>query len=181
MAATVTIRRWTGSVGSPTKTNIKDINTRVNAEDTHTTGGTSNPVQIPAAGNNYSYWCATRLSADTTPAGTINNLRWYTDSANNLGTGITCVGNTATAYTQATGTPGVTGDILNQTNYPTLAAAPSDVFAFTSGSPKSISGSISNPSTGDFGDFWIYQFLVDSTAGPGDSNQETFTWKYDET
>lgn len=179
MAATVTIRRHTGA--GPTKTDITGINTRANAEDAHTTAGTSNPIQIPAAGTNYSYWVATRLSADTTPTGTINNIRWYTDGSNGFGTGVTCKMNTATGYTQATGTPGVTGTQLTTGNYSTLAGAPTDSFAFTSGSPKNVSGSISNPSTGDFGDYAVYQIEVGTTATPGATPQETFTWKYDET
>lgn len=181
MAATVVIKRWTGSSGSPTKTDITGINTRANAEDAHTTAGTDNPIQVPSSGTNYSFWVSTRLSATSSPSGTIDNLRWYTDGSNNFGTGITCKGNTASAYAQATGTDGVTGDQLNTTNHEDLAGAPVDVFGHTSGSPKSVPGSISNPSTGDFGDFFVYQIEVADTAGPGATAQETFTWKYDET
>lgn len=181
MPATVTIRRWTGSTGSPTKTDITSINTRANAEDAHSTAGTTNPIQIPSSGTNYSYWVATRLSADTSPSGTINNIRWYTDGANGFGTGVTCKMNTATSYVQATGTPGETGTQLTTGNYSTLAGAPSNAFGFTSASPKTVSGSINNPSTGDFGDFAVYQIEVGTTAGPGATATETFTWKYDET
>jgi len=179
MAATVTIRRLTGA--GPTSTDITSINTRANAEDAHSTAGTTNPIQIPAAGTNYSYWVVTQLSADTTPAGTINNIKWYTDGGNGFGTGVTCKMNTATGYVQATGTPGTTGDILNTTNYSTLAGATSDSFSFTSGSPKSVTGSITNPSTGAFGDRAVYQIEVGTTAGPGATPQETFTFRYDET
>lgn len=179
--ATVTIRRWTGSSGSPTKTDITGINTRANAEDAHSTAGTTNPIQKPTAGTNNSFWVATRLSADTTPTGTIDNIRWFSDGSNSLGTGVTCVGNTATTYVQATGTAGTSGDILNTTNYSTLSAAAVDVFTHTSGSPKTVSGSISNPSTGDFGDFFVYQIQVDNTASAGATGSETFTFRYDET
>ncbi len=108
MAATVTIRRLTGA--GPTSTDVTSINTRANAEDAHSTAGTTNPIQIPAAGTNYSYWVVTQLSADTSPSGTINNVKWYTDGANGFGTGVTAKGNTATGYVQATGTPGTTGN-----------------------------------------------------------------------
>lgn len=180
MPATVTIRRWTGASGAPTKTDITGINTRANAEDAHSTAGTTNPIQVPAAGTNYSYWVATRLSADTTPAGTINNLRWYSDGTNNFGTGVTCRGNEATSYVQATGTPGTTGTQLTVGSYASLTT-PADVFTFTSGTPKSLAGSISNPSTGDFGSFFVYQIEIGTTSSPGVTAQETFTWKYDET
>jgi len=179
MAATVTIRRHTGA--GPTKTDITSINTRANAEDAHSTAGTTNPIQVPAAGTNYSYWVVTRLFADVTPAGTINNIKWYTDGGNGFGTGVTAKGETATGYVQATGTPGTTGTQLTTGNYATLAGAPSDIFAFTSGSPKSITGSITNPSTGDFGDYMVYQIEVGTSAGPGATAQESLTWKFDET
>lgn len=187
MPATVTIRRWT--TATPTKTDITGINTRANAEDAHSTAGTTNPIQIPAAGTNYSFWVVTRLSADTTPTGTINNIKWYTDGANGFGTGVTCkVGVTTTAtngtttgYVQATGTTGTTGNQLTTTAYTALSGTPVDAFTYTSASPLPVAGSISNPSTGDFAQFVVYQIEVGTTAGPGATGSETFTWKYDET
>jgi hypothetical protein len=65
-------------------------------------------------------------------------------------------------------------------NYATLAGAPGDAFSYTSGSPLSVTGSISNPSTGQFGDRVVYQIEVASTASPGATPTETITWKYDE-
>lgn len=178
MPATVQIRRLTGA--GPTSTDITSINTRANAEDAHTTAGTSNPIQVPAAGTNYSYWVVTQLNCTVTPSSIINNLKWYTDGANGLGTGIAMKVNTATGYVQATGTPGTTGTQLTVGNYATLAGAPSDAFAYTSGSPLSVTGSISNPTTGAFGDRVVYQIEVGTTAGPGATGSETITWKYDE-
>lgn len=180
MAATVTIRRWTGSAGGPTKNDITSINTRANAEDTHTTAGTSNPTLVPPSGTNYSYWVSTRLSVDVAPTTGINNIKWYTDGANGFGTGITCkVSNGTSTYTQATGTPGQTGTQLDNTNYPG-SGTPTDAFTYTSGSPLSVTGSI-GATTGDLGNFVVYQIEVASTAGPGPTNQETFTWQFDET
>lgn len=179
MAATVLIRRLTGA--GPTATDITSINTRANAEDAHSTGGTSNPIQVPTSGTNYSYWVTTRLDATSSPSGTIDNLRWYSDGSNNFGTGVTCKGQEATSYVQATGTPGVTGTQLTTGNHAGITGSPVDVFGLTSGSPKSLTGSISNPSTGQFGSRFVYQIEVADTAGPGATAQETFTWKYDET
>jgi hypothetical protein len=122
----------------------------------------------------------TRLNCTSSPSSVINNIKWYTDGGNGLGTGVTCNVNTATSYTQATGTPGTTGIQLTVGNYATLAGAPSNAFAYTSGSPLSVSGSINNPSTGQFGDRVVYQMAVDNTASPGISSAETFTWRYDE-
>ncbi len=179
MAATVTIRRWTGTSGSETKTDITDINTRANAEDAHSIAGTTNSILIPDAGSNYSYWVNTGLSVDAISGGTVDNIKWYSDGSNGFGTGVTCVGNSADGYVQATGTEGETGDILNTTNNTELTAAPTDVFGFTSASPKSLTGSAAT--TGDVGQLFVYQMVIASTADSGATSQETFTWQYDDT
>lgn len=179
MPATITIRRLTST--TPTSTDITSINTRANAEDAHSTAGTTNPIQIPAAGTNYSFWVVTQLNATTSPSSIINNIKWYTDGTNSFGTGVTMKVNTATGYVQATGTTGTTGNILNTTNYATLAGATSDAFTYTSASPLSVTGSLSNPSTGAFGDRVVYQIEVGTTASPGTTAvAETITWRYDE-
>jgi hypothetical protein len=177
MAATVIINRLTGS--GPTATDITAINTRANAEDAHTTAGTSNSILVPAAGSNYSFWVVTRLNVTAITSGTVDNLKWYTDGANNFGTGVTCKVNTATGYVQATGTTGTTGTQLTTGNYATLAGAPVDAFTYTSGSPLSVTGTTTT--TGQFGDRVVYQIEVGTTAASGATAQETFTWKYDDT
>lgn len=179
MAATVLIRRWTGASGSPTLSDITSVNTRANALDSHTTADTANSVLIPAAGSNYSFWVCTRLDVTAITGGTVNNIKWYTDGVNNFGTGVTALGNTATTYVQATGTTGTTGTVLNTTNYSTVTT-PVDPFTFTSGSPKSVTGSTSAVSN-SFADFFVYQLVVGTTAASGASAQETFTWQYDDT
>lgn len=177
MAATVQIVRLTGS--GPTATDITGINTRANAEDAHTTAGTSNSILVPAAGTNYSYWVATRLNITAITGGTVDNVKWYTDGSNNFGTGVTCKAQTATGYVQATGTAGTTGTQLTTGNYATLTGAPVDAFTFTSAAPLSVSGSATV--TGQFGDRVVYQIEVGTTAASGATAQETFTWKYDDT
>jgi hypothetical protein len=185
MVASVQILRKTGA--SPgTGTDITGINTRANAYDGHSTGDITYPIQIPAAGTNYSYWVTTRLNAVSSPAGTINNIRWFTDGTGSFGTGVTCkVAKASTGadagYRQATGTQGQTGTQLTQANHTGLDAAPVDAFTKTSGSPLALNGSISNPSTGQFGDHVVYQIEVGTTASAGATTQETFTWRYDET
>ena len=179
MAATVTIRRWTGSSGGPTKTDITSINTRANAEDTHSTAGTTNSILIPSSGSNYSYWVSTRLSVDAISAGTVDNVKWYTDGTNNFGTGVTCIGSTSSAYVQATGTAGTTGIELTTGNHASIAGTPVDVFTLTSGSPQSLTGTTT--STGDLGHLFIYQMVIGTTAASGATASETFTWKYDDT
>lgn len=181
MAADIEIIRITGITTGQVPTDITAINTRANAFDTHSTGDTTNPVQKPTSGLKYSYWVSTRLDADTTPAGTIDTLRWFADGANNFGSGITCIGVNATSYVQATGTPGDTGNELTTTAHSGLSGVPVDVFGHTSGAPKVLGGSINNPSTGEFGDYFIYQIVIDTDVAAGASTQEQFTFRYDET
>lgn len=178
MAATVLIRRLTGT--TPTLTDITSINTRANAEDAHSTAGTTNSILVPAAGTNYSYWVTTRLDVTAITAGTVNNIKWYTDGANGFGTGVTCKGQTATSYVQATGTAGTTGTQLTTGNHAGLTGAPVDVFTFTSGSPKSVTGTTSSVSA-VFADMFVYQVEVGTTASGGATGTETFTWQYDDT
>jgi hypothetical protein len=184
MAATVIINRWTGaSPGS--QTDITSINTRARTDDVHSTAGTTNPIPIPAAGTNRSYWVSTRLEATVAPSGTIDSLEWFSDGANGFGTGVTCAGADASTgadggYRQATGTPGTSGTELTAGNHTGLDGAPADVFGFTTGSPKALGGSIVS-TTGDFGDFFVYQINVGTTASPGATPTETFTFRYDET
>lgn len=182
MAADVQIRRWTGTSGTPTKTNITSINTRANAEDAHTTAGTTNPIQIPSAGTNYSYWVSTRLFANTAPSGVIDNIRWHTDGTANFGTGVDANVSAATAYIQATGTTGTTGTQLTTVNHTMLVAAPVDAFSMYPNATTNlaVAGSVSM-ATGDFGNFVVYQLTVGTSAGPGATAMETFTWLYDET
>lgn len=182
MAATIKIIRWTGTSGSETKTAIDGTTNRASTSDV-AAPGTANPIPVPTgAGTNYSYWVVTRLSATVAPTTAINNVKWYSDGSNSMGTGVSLNVATASAYKQATGTGGTTGDLLNSSFYtsnlsPTTA---SDAFAKTSGSPLSLTGSI-GAATGDFADFVVYQVAVISTAGPGVTTAETVTFQYDET
>jgi len=178
MAAVVEIKRWTGLAAGPTKDIITSINTRANAEDTNTPDGTTNSILIPAGGSNYSYWVETRLYVTSISLGTVDNLRWYSDGTNNFGTDVTCVGYSAAGYVQATGTPGTTGDPLTKASG-SLREEPVDVFGLKVGSPLSLTGT--TIATGDFGDFFVYQIVVGSTAVSGATAAETFTWKYDDT
>lgn len=175
--ATVIINRLTG-VG-PTATAITSINTRANAEDAHTTAGTSNSILVPATGTNYSYWVNTRLEVTAITAGTVDNVKWFTDGANNFGTGVTCRVGTATGYTQAVGTAGTTGTELTTANYPTFTLGNANAFTYTTSSPLSVTGTTT--ATGQFGDRVVYQIEVGTTALSGATATETFTWRYDDT
>jgi len=174
--------------------------TRANAIDQHSGSGdnptadTTNPVQIPASGGtNYSYWVSTSLFYNASLSSTISNIRWFSGgiSGNNFGTGIDCWGNKASSYYPATGTVGQTGTKLTlvNSNHPGLDFEPVAVWPWTVSSPLGqvgmlfnggVSGSTAKTSR-PFGQLFVYQIRVDSTASAGTSTAQTFTFKYDET
>lgn len=180
MPATITIRRRTGSSGAPTNTDITSATTRLSLSDAPTPG-TSDPLQIPSSGTNYSFWSSIYLNADTSPTGTIDNVEWYSDGTGSYGTGVTMKVTTAASYTQATGSA-TTGTQLLIGNYAGITPSPpNNAFGYTSGAPLTVAGSISNPSTGKITDFVVQQLEIASTASPGTLSAETFTITYNET
>jgi hypothetical protein len=176
--------RWTGGTGSPTKEIIDGETNRAGTVD-NDNPGTSWPIPVPtSATQNYSYWVCTRLSA-TAPATTaIQNIKWYTDGNNGLGTGVFLNVATASGYVQAIGTTAVSGSALTSANYGSSwsysNASANDAFAYTSSNLLSVGGSIGS-TTGDIGHFVVYQVQVSSNAGPGTTGSEQLTWQYDET
>lgn len=187
MPANVGIIRVTGANASSFTVDITGNNTVANADDmAYTTAtGSNNPVRIPASGTtNYSYWVTTRLIAYTTPSGTINNIRWYTDGGNNFSTTaatISAVAGQTQTYFQAGGTAGTSGLQLTAAVNTGLYANPVDPFTYTVGSPLAVTGAITFNSVGQFGNYVVYQLVVTHGNSPGVTNQETFTWLYDET
>lgn len=182
MAASVDIVRITGASGSQVETVITSTNTRANAEDSPTST-TGNSILVPSsAGTNYSYWVTTRLKVNTITSGTVDNVKWFTDGSNNFGTGVTCSVGQSTAYVQANGTPGTSGNLV-QTGAPashaTYTLGNANAFTYVTGSPLSVTGTTTT--TGQFGNYVIYQIGVDQTAASGATAQETFTWRYDDT
>jgi hypothetical protein len=167
MAATVSVQQCTGA--GPSLTSITNL--RFNTDDT-ANPGTTNPLVKPAAGTNRSYWKTIYLNADSSPSGTINNVKIYCDGS--IGwTGCTLYMGVAQTYTQATGTAGTTGD--------DSAVATVDISRYTSGAPKAITGTISNPSTGKISDYVVMQTDLSTSAVAGTLAAETITWQYDET
>lgn len=168
MAATMSIQELNGaSPGSATSI----TNARYNANDA-AGPGTNNPLVKPAAGTNYSFWKFHYLNADTSPTGTINNIKWYTDGS--IGwSGCTLYVGGHSVYSQATGTVGTTGNVFSAASY--VAAS------FVSAVPFSVGGSIDNPSTGRASWYVVSQVGVSTSASAGTLTAETIYWRYDET
>ena len=166
-AATVVIQECNGS--GPTCTTVTAV--RFCTTDAYNPT-TTYPMVKPSSGSNYSYKKSTILYASTSPAGTINNIKWYTDGANSFGTGVTCSAKTVASYTQATGTEGTSGNQMT---------SGSDCFGYTSSAPLSVTGTISNPSTGKISGYVDFQAVLSTSVTSGTITSETISWKYDET
>ncbi len=183
MSATVIIERYTGAGPTATPMGANTVGgTSDSAQMLANAGLSVAPIRIPISGVNYGYWVTTGLNVTVAPATGINNVRWYTDGTNNLGTGvdISLADQTlirGSEYDQATGTEGVTGDELVANH--SFVTSKATAFARTSGSPLSVTGSIAN-TTGALGNYVVYQFDVINTASPGPTSQETITWAFDE-
>lgn len=174
MAATVKIYRLTGS--GPTATDITSINTRADLSDAHSTASTSNPVQIPSAGTNYSYWVSTRLTASGVFT-SVDNIKWYSDGTS-LGTGVDLKVATvpSAGYTQATDASQLTdGNYSGGSLTPTTPVSHS---TYDSGSPLTVSGTLT--SSGDVSSIVVFQVEVGTSASPGATGSPTFSWQYDE-
>lgn len=171
MAATVSVKQATGA--GPTNTTITNL--RFKTADDSSGTDTTYPLIKPTSGTNYSYVAWVRLNADTTPTTSISNVKFYTDGTSNYGTGVTVKGITTASYSQATGTQGTTGDLSS-----TVYTSGTDIFTYTSASPLSVTGTISNPSTGIITNYVAMQMALSTSVSAGTLSAETFTWRYDE-
>lgn len=124
----------------------------------------ANPIQIPAAGSNYSYTKQMRANVTVAPATQLDNLVCYSDGTNNFGTGIT-VEYDINATFQAQVDTTISG---------------SDFFGLDSGTPGDL-GAGPHTSTGYKGELLRLQMIVASTAAPGQTPvDEALTFAYDE-
>lgn len=178
MAATIIINRHTGagtSNGGTTFTDITSGSTRLSQSDSPSPG-TSNP--IPAVTTSYSYWATFRLQCTVAPSNLVNNLKWYSDGSS-AGTGLTYNGADASTGGNAGYIQAASAIQLTTGNHSGLDASPVDVSTLTSGSPRTLGGSTAG--TGHFGDLFVAQLAVTSSASPGTVASRTWTFQYDET
>jgi len=144
----------------------------------------SDPIPIPAAGSNYSYWKQIYLYCDTAPSTQVDNIRFYTDGGG-FGTGITVnAGDEFPVKNSGANTGYDVADAAETMTNHTDITAVTDAFTFTSGAPLS-GPSISEAGNiidaiGETTNYLVLQMVVASTASPGDLTNETFTFKYDE-
>lgn len=125
----------------------------------------NNPIVKPPSGTNYSFEKWLRMNVSGGSYSQITNVKWYSDGANGLGTGVGLWAKAVTTFaTPALGTA--------TTGY-------ADFFSYTSGAPLSL-GAGPYTSTGEKGDHAVMLMTVASTASGGVTPTETGTLAWDE-
>lgn len=167
MVATVQIHEMTGTSTGVDKTSGT---IRFKSSD-NTTVDTNNRLQIPAAGDNYSYTKNLRAYMEAPPDTDIQDLEWYSDGSSGFGTGVAVSVKAVGTFT---------------TNVDAQMTGGSDLFGYTSGSPLDGDGNNAGPfDSGDddtyIGDIILMQMIVSSTATPKTLTPENWTLSYTET
>jgi len=191
--ATVVVQQFTGV--TPDKDTVTTPRMSTMDDDAP---GSANPLPIPGAGITFSYWMTLHLTITAINDATLlNNHKFYMDGACGwlLGTSgdlfiaqksTTDKGVPVASYDQATGTPGTTGDDMNDTTdghtyYKTGSAnysAPVAADGFNSGAPCTIDTGDHTIAEGFKG--VVLQAEVDTDATRGAQGAETLTFQYDE-
>ena len=169
MAATMDIREFNGVGATPTTKTSGTIRFK-DADDANV--DLNNPIVRPGSGSVYSYEKVLRLNLGAGLTGAITSPRAFSDSVDNLGTGVsmTAAVQDGAAFIQPVNTLSVVG-------------TPLDFFGFTSGAPLALDSITAGPFTviGDIADYLYIQAAVASTASPGVTSTETLVLSYDET
>lgn len=177
MVATVTTKIYTGA--GPSENDLPSDNLRFCTSDDYDPGN-NYPIPIPGSSYNYSYTKSIAFYVSVAPDTSITGIYVYTDGSLGWGSGITVyIGNqTPSAYVQATGTPGTTGNEM--TTFYTGITSKSDFFGYTSGSPFGPITQAKTSGTGRYTYYVVLQAAVGTTATSGAKTPETATWKYNE-
>jgi hypothetical protein len=168
MSATVAILVWHGASGSKASTGLTDGQAIRFKQADNDTVDLINKIPIPGSGTNYSYCKNFQFSCTVTPSNVLDNLKVYSDGTDSMGTGVDLLVKDSATYVDPT------------TTTTSAVSGTSSIFGYSSGAPLAITGSLSNPSTGAFGDYIVMQMSVASTASPGTTTSETLTFSFDE-
>lgn len=174
MVATVIIQEYNGVTASATDKTSGTVRFK-NADNA--AANTSNPLIIPSSGQEYSYekWLGLRITSGA-PSDVINNLQFYTDGANGMGSGVSVFANSSTTFR--------TPAIPDESNATPLGGSASetmvDAFSYSSGATLALgSGNYSGSAT-NIGNYAVLVAKVTSAASPGATSAETITFQYDE-
>ena len=164
MTATVQIWEMTSNTEGVDKTS--DTVRFKSADDT--TVDSSDRLQIPVAGEDWSYTKQLRANITGAPSVDLTNLKAYSDGASGFGNGVNVDYDTQETFQTQTDADIAGTDLFSTTDG---AAIDMDQTADTDGKTD----------TGNYGDHLRLQMGVTSTASPGALTPETLTFAYDET
>ena len=147
---------------------------------------TSDPIPVPGAGNERSYWKQLYFKVTAGTFTQIDNINIWTDGATTWGAQVTLyIG--LQFPTNNSGAPESGYEVADTTNAMTTdhsgVSTEASVFNYTSGSGLTISISESGSvidATGEMTDYIVMQMNVASGATGGDLDNEDITWEYDE-
>lgn len=180
MPAEISIRRWTGSAGTPDKDDVTQINNRHRTDDVVAASGVGNAVPVPPDGEmRYSFWQSLRFRVDGGTFTSVNNVLAWPDGTDDFPSGAVTVAARASDYAQATGTVGETGLELTTSNHPYLIEEPVDIFTYSSGAPIELEGTTAAAPV-DIGYFLVTQVQVDPLASTVISATEELAFSWDE-
>ena len=183
MAATVIINEWT-SAGSQTDKTSGTVRFK-NANDTNV--DLNDPLVVPGSGQEYGFEKWLRLQITDAGGFTqIDNLRAYSDGANNFGTGVKVWYATDSAFqTPVVPDEGQDPPKFNGPSTGSPGDDMADLFTATSGAPIDMDALNTGPFTDGspaehIGDFLVLVMEVETTASNGVLTAETLTFAYDE-
>lgn len=162
MAATLTLRVYTGSAAGTESSSVTGIDFESADNATNSLANRqANPITVGT--NSYEKWL--KLKVDAAPANAVTNFKIWGDGAVQTSTTLTFTG----AYVTGT-TPVTTASTIANANFTT----------YTSGN-KATWDSASYSATNATTKYSVFQLQVDATCGPGNWTQETISYSYDET
>ena len=162
MPATVQIAEKNGAGG--TLTNKTSGTVRFKKAD-NATVDLINPLVIPGAGFDYSIEKWLRANVTVAPSTQISDLKFYSDGANGMGTGVEVYAKAVASFATPALATSTTGYV--------------DFFTYTSGSPLSL-GAGPFTGTGEKGDHAVLMSRCGTTATPGVTASENATLEYTE-
>lgn len=176
MTATVSARIYYGASSDAA---LPSNNLRFCTSDDYNPGA-NYPIPIPSTGTYYSYAKSIAFYVDVAPDTSITGIYIYTDGTLGWGAGATVyIGDQyPTSYVQATGTPGTTGNEM--TTFYTGVTSKTDLFTYTSASPKGTIDQVATSGTGRYTKYIVLQEAVTNAATSGAKIAETITFKYNE-
>jgi hypothetical protein len=162
MAATLTLRVYTGSAAGTESSSVSGIDL-ISADNATNTLANRQANPITVGTNSYEKWL--KLKLDVAPANGVTNFKLWGDGAVMTSTTLNWTGNYITGVT-----PVATASTIANTTFTN----------FTSGN-KGTWDATSYSATNATTRYAVYQLVVDATAGPGNWTQETINYSYDET